>query len=168
MMPKADAKMIPGYADTLQGMTIKKKWRTQSAPYNIRDLNRLDVGDTVRMHPIRTGERDWKEATVKRAPTSGAFYVETTADRHYRRDRRHLRASNTSSHSLPQQRGHNRTADNVCFRETTRQGQSSEVPQFPNGGEITSLKNDDPDKTAEVLTTAPLTRRHCRHRGDWG
>ena len=27
----------------------------------------LDAGDIVRMQPIRTGEREWKEATVKRA-----------------------------------------------------------------------------------------------------
>ena len=58
MMPTAEEKMRPGYADTSQETALKDKWRTQSTPTNLRDLKRLDVGDIVRMQPIRTGERE--------------------------------------------------------------------------------------------------------------
>ena len=157
MIPTSEARMRPGYADTSQETALKEKRRTQSTPTNLRDLQRLDVGDTVRMQPIRTGEREWKEATVKKAITSRAFDVETADGRHYRRNRRHLRASTKSSHSLPPQRGHN----HLGFRET-RQGQTPEVPT-PQNGDTTALNNDDTGTTADVPTSAPLTSRYGRH-----
>ena len=44
---------------------VKEELRTQSAPSNIRYLKRLDVGDIVRMQPIRTdgseSEREERE-----------------------------------------------------------------------------------------------------------
>ena len=45
-------------------MSLKKKWRTQSAPTNFKDQRRVDASDVVRTQPRRTGERVWKETTV--------------------------------------------------------------------------------------------------------
>ena len=78
---------------------------------------------------------------MKKALMTRAFYVETSDGRYYRRNRRHLKASNESSHSLPPQCGHNHTAENVGFREKIRQGRSHEVPTSENGTDTTALKN---------------------------
>ena len=79
-------------------MTLENR-RALTAPSGRRDLKRLHVGDTVHMQPIRTGEREWKQARVKRLITMRAFEMEADG-RCYRRNRRHLRISATATNSL--------------------------------------------------------------------
>ena len=100
MMPTAEAKLIPGYIDPSREAELKVNRRALTAPSARRDLKRLRVGDTVRMHPIRTGERGCRQARVKRAIMTRAFEVEADG-RCYRRNSRHLRISAKSTHSLP-------------------------------------------------------------------
>ena len=76
MMPTAEAKLRPGYIDPSREAELKVNRRALTAPSGRRDLKRLHVGDTVRMQPIRTGEREWRQARVKRAITTRAFEVE--------------------------------------------------------------------------------------------
>ena len=75
MMPTAEAKLRPGYIDPSREAELKVNRRALIAPSGRRDLKRLHVGDTVRMQPIRTGEREWRQAMVKRAITTRAFEV---------------------------------------------------------------------------------------------
>ena len=75
--------------------------RALTAPSVHRDLKRLHVGDTVRMQPIRTGERECRQARVKRAITTLAFEVEADG-RCHRRNRSHMRITVKSTHSLPE------------------------------------------------------------------
>ena len=64
-----------------------------------RDLRRLNVGETIRMHPLEHGRREWAEATVHKALSSRSYDVITATGRHYRRNRLHLRPSRPSEHN---------------------------------------------------------------------
>ena len=75
MMPTAEANLRPGYPSREAELKVNR--RTLSAPSRRRYLKRLHVGNTVRMQPIRTGEKEWRQARVKTAITSQAFEVES-------------------------------------------------------------------------------------------
>ena len=54
MMPTAEAKLRPGYIDPSGEAELKLNRRALTAPSGRRDLERLHVGDTVRMQTFRT------------------------------------------------------------------------------------------------------------------
>ena len=56
LMPIADSKLKPGYADPEHEARLKDSRRVTGAPRNMKDLTRLSVGETVRTQPIRTRE----------------------------------------------------------------------------------------------------------------
>ena len=82
MMPTAEAKLRRGYIYPLREAiaAMKVNRRALTATPGRRDLEILHEGDTVRMQPIRTGQREWRHARVKRTVTTRAFEVEADAD----------------------------------------------------------------------------------------
>ena len=76
MMPTAEANLRPGYIDPSREGELKVYRPALTAPSGRRDLKRLHIGDTVRMQPIRTGERELRQARMQRAITTRAFEAE--------------------------------------------------------------------------------------------
>ena len=66
-----------------------------------RDLKALQIGDNVRMQPIRTRQREWKEGTVTKTLPYRSYEVTDHNGHQYRRNRRHLRLRPEASHSIP-------------------------------------------------------------------
>ena len=56
-------------------------------------LRPLQQGDIVRMQPIQTGERTWKQATVTKTLPHRSYEVITDTGGQYRRNRQFLRVS---------------------------------------------------------------------------
>ena len=150
MMPTAEAKLRPGYIDPSREAELKVNRRALTAPSGRRDLKRLHVGDTVRMQPIRTGEREWRQARVKRAITTRAFEVEADG-RCYRRNRRHLRISAKSTHSLPAKQYSASAARRCDANEPAPPIEPPEVPTLE--GAALQSEEIDRDTTGEASLT---------------
>ena len=133
--------MRPGYIDPSREAELKVNRRALTAPSGRQDLKRLHVGDTVRMQPIRTGEREWMQARVKRAITTRAFEVEADG-RCYRRNRRHLRISAKSTHSLPAKQYSASAARRCDANEPAPPIEPPEVPTL----EGTALQSEEIDR----------------------
>ena len=63
---------------------------------NKKNLKHLNVGDTVRIQPIRSGEKVWKQATVSKTLSRRRYEVQTDNGRTYVRNRRTLRSCSVS------------------------------------------------------------------------
>ena len=155
MMPTAEAKLRPGYIDPSREAELKVNRRALTAPSGRRDLKRLHVGDTVRMQPIRTGEREWRQARVKRAITTRAFEVEADG-RCYRRNRRHLRISAKSTHSLPAKQ----YSASAARRDANEPAPPIEPPEVPTlEGAALQSEEIDRDTTGEASLTTRCGRQ---------
>ena len=97
MMTTTEAKLRPGYIDPSREAELKVNRRALTAPSTRRDLKRLHVGNIVRMHLIRTVEKEWRQARVKRAIMTEAFEVEADG-RCNPRNRQHMRIIAKSTH----------------------------------------------------------------------
>ena len=166
MMPTAEAQLKPGYVDPSREAELKVNRRALTAPSGRRDLMILQVDDTFRMQAIRTGEREWKQARVKRAITTRAFEVEADG-RSYRRNRRHLRISAKSTHSLPAKQYRAIAARRCGANEPAPPIELPDVPTLE--GAALQSEEIDRDTTGEASidrdTTgeASLTTRCGRH-----
>ena len=58
-----------------------------------RNMKPLAVGDVVRMQPIETNKKEWKEATVSKRIKSRSYEVTIAEGKAYRRNRQFLRAT---------------------------------------------------------------------------
>ena len=156
MMPTAEAKLRPGYIDPSREAELKVNRRALTAPSGRQDLKILHVGDTVRMQPIRTGDREWTQARVKRAITTRAFEVEAYG-RCYRRNRLHLRISAKSTHSLPAKQ-YSASASRRC--DANEPAPPIEPPDVPTL-DCTALQSEeiDRDTTGEASLTTRCGRQ---------
>ena len=96
LLPTSEAKLT----QTHQSPVLRDQRLPHSTGQN-RDLKTLQIGDNVRMQPIRTQEREWKEGTVTDVLPYRSFEVTDHNGRQYRRNRRHLRAKPEATHSVP-------------------------------------------------------------------
>ena len=92
-----------------------------------RNENPLAVGDVVRMQPIETNKKDWKEATVSKRVKSRSYKVTTAEGKTYRRNRQFLRTTIKSrrEHRMPvlpstTDQGQN-SSDNITSASSSRQ-----------------------------------------------
>ena len=100
MLPTTDSR-TPMQMQTFdaEGEQWSKELKRHKGNPGGTDLRPISCGDVVRMQP-RDGLREWKEGTVVRPLTTRAYEV-AVGDRTYVRNRRQLRATKKSSHSLP-------------------------------------------------------------------
>ena len=66
-----------------------------------KDLKALQIGDNVRMQPMRTRQREWKEGTVTKTLPYRSYEVTDHNGHQYRQNCRHLRLRPEASHSVP-------------------------------------------------------------------
>lgn len=98
MLPTTENKLKVRDIDAEKEQERKENKRHKTMPTGT-DLRPLKEGETVRVQPL-DGKKQWKEATVTKALTSRSYEVEA-GGKVYRRNRRHLRASQASTHSKP-------------------------------------------------------------------
>lgn len=101
LLPTASAKLVPGYHDPRTETNLKEKRKMGASNLGGRDLRPLTLGDTVRMQPIENNKKEWKQATVSQQLNSRSFIVTTENGKCYKRNRRFLRKSVASTHSIP-------------------------------------------------------------------
>ncbi|PFX15000.1 Uncharacterized protein K02A2.6 [Stylophora pistillata] len=80
----------------------KQKWYYDRTA---KDLKPLEKGDTVRMRPLRPGEKKWRKALVINKDDRRSYTVETSDGRAYRRNRVHLRKTQESPPTIQQDHG---------------------------------------------------------------
>ncbi len=98
-LPTAEVKLTPDGCQS--GRSIcENKLTSLSGGHKGKELKELTTGDNVRMQPIGTRERTWKEATVTKQLPRRSYVVTTTDGKNYRRNRRHLRLKTKSTHSV--------------------------------------------------------------------
>lgn len=102
LLPTSPNKLLPSH-DTTNVKRIKEDRRGKLAQrYVARDtLKPLNVGDTVRMQPLKSGEKEWRQGTVDRKVNNHSYVVRTRDGGEYRRNRQHLRKRTESTHSNP-------------------------------------------------------------------
>ena len=86
-----------------QHRRLRKRQQTQAHYYNrtARDLPKLELGDVVRMKPIKNHARTWRKATVTQQVDDRSYVVETPDGASYRRNRFHLRKSGEPAPPTP-------------------------------------------------------------------
>ena len=86
-----------------QHRLLCKRQQSQAHYYNrtARDLPKLELGDVVRMKPIKNHERAWRKATVTQQVDDRSYVVETPDGASYRRNRFHLRKSGEPAPPTP-------------------------------------------------------------------
>ena len=107
LLPTAHSQLKPdGPADVgkQSGCERTKFKSVLNSDHPICDSRRLDVGETIRMHPLEHVRRKWAEGTVHKALSSRSYDVVTATGRHYHRNRRHLRPSRPSKHDTTHDR----------------------------------------------------------------
>ena len=98
LLPTSEAKLAPDHHSS------EHRRQAPPAPHLMkerRDLKALRIGDNVRMQPIRTRQREWKEGTVTKTLPYRSYEVTDHNGHQYRRNRRHLRLRPEASHSVP-------------------------------------------------------------------
>jgi transposase InsO family protein len=100
-LPMANTKLKPTHYNLEAECRIKETRRAEQAKEGNKDLKSLNIGDNVRMQPLQVGEKEWKEAMVKKKLSSRSYEVETAGGQKYRRNRRHIRSKVKSTHSRP-------------------------------------------------------------------
>jgi hypothetical protein len=83
-------------------MDNKRSTLAQRKNVSRHDLPPLKVGETVRMQPIQTGQKEWQPATVTKTLKSRTYEVTANGTgRRYRRNRQFLRASKATGSAVP-------------------------------------------------------------------
>lgn len=134
MVPTAEAKLRPGYINPQQEKHLKETRRIEASTATHKDLKTLNVGETVRIQPLRPNERVWKEATVTKMLNSRSYEIEDADGHRYRRNRRYLRARMKSTHSMPpqQMRAKRPATDGPSsLRETSPPRETPPMPSVP-------------------------------------
>ena len=130
-----------GYVELEKRRMVDKRALVAEHYNNKRNMKPLEIGDVVRMQPIETNKKDWKEATVSKRVKSRSYEVTTAEGKTYRRNRQFLQATVRSRwehqmHQLP---------------TTTDQGQKS-------SGDITSASSSrqspEPARTTRPTSTS--------------
>ena len=137
--------------DHCTDLLSKEMRKLKSSEKSHKDLVPLRPGDNVRIQPHTMGDRQWKEATVKEPLPNRSYIVETNDGKELRRNRRHLRKCQQSTHSAPVQTSSRPKRAGIDTTTTTTQ-QTSENTLPPNdgvleptGGESTDHHEQDKD-----------------------
>ena len=101
LLPTTELKLCPNTMMAERAAQQKEERRVRSLKKNGNDLRPLSTGDTVRIQPIQSGVKEWQEAKVTKQLTSRSYEVTNREGNTYRRNRRHLRKTTQSSHSVP-------------------------------------------------------------------
>ena len=144
LMPMAESKLRPGYINPEKEAELKEDRRAQAADMSKKDLKPLQTGDNIRMQPIDTGKTEWQEAKVTKQLTSRSYEVTTDKGKKYRRNRRFLKKSKKSTHSLPLQAEQTRRTSSLQPEQTQR----TPSPPAP-------IKSAAQDRVAPALTAEP-------------
>ena len=99
LIPTLPEKLKPSTVDLdVQRKPIEQKKITVAERYaHRRALKPLSPGETVRMQPIESGKKDWRQATVSTQIKRRSYEVITDDGKKYRRNRQFLRASTPSA-----------------------------------------------------------------------
>ena len=99
LVPTKESLLQPKSIDSSEFITRKEDMKYQAAEKHRtqKELPPLSAGTPVRMQPIRTGQTEWKEATVTKQLSNRSYTVEGAEGRSYVRDRKHLRPDNSSN-----------------------------------------------------------------------
>ena len=104
LIPRKETLLKPQVPDPEeQQRLLRQRQLTQAQYYNrtAKDLPKLEIGDVVRMKPIKNHERIWRKATVTQK-VDDRSYVDATPDRGtYRRNRYHLRKTGEAAPPKP-------------------------------------------------------------------
>ena len=117
-------------------------------------MRHLKIGDTVRMTPIKSNEREWKEATVTKTLSSRSYEVETQEGRTFRRNRRFLRKSMPSTHSVPPR---TKSAPRPTQVQPSVQQEPPSQPVTQPGDKVTTHSSAKP--AAQDITTTRSGRQ---------
>ena len=140
MMPTADNKLDPGYKKARNEAELKEDRRVKGTSEIMRGLTRLNIGENVRMQPIGTRQKEWKEGTVKGIINSRSYEVQDEKGHLYRRNRRYLRACSKSLHSNP--------ASHNCSR-------SRRTYEFKSPAPLVTFHNEDHTEEAQTHLEIP-------------
>jgi transposase InsO family protein len=104
LLPAAVPKLLPGTHNAQAEAQRKEDRKAQSASrMPSRSLKPLSPGDIVRIQPLDSNQREWKQGTVAGQVTPRSYSVVTDDGHSYRRNRRFLRTTKPATHSPPNQ-----------------------------------------------------------------
>ena len=104
LLPTTEALLKPQVPDVDEQRQLLRQQQLKQAQYynkTARDLPKLEIGDVVRMKPIKKHERKWHKATVTSKKDDRSYEVETPEGGIYRRNRFHLRKTRESPPPKP-------------------------------------------------------------------
>ena len=104
LLPTTEALLKPQVPDVDEQRQLLRQQQLKQAQYynkTARDLLKLEIGDVVRMKPIKKHERKWHKATVTSKKDDRSYEVETPEGGIYRRNRFHLRKTRESPPPKP-------------------------------------------------------------------
>ena len=162
LLPMANSKLMPCLLDPRYESVAKENHRvkTTSTQQHKNDLRPLEIGQTVRMQPIGTREREWQQATVSKSFGNRSYEVQNDSGRRYRRNRRHLRSKPRSAHTCPPVPSYT-GAPNKQRSETTPSSQAptpvnDAVPDTSQKAPNSPQKVSDDKNPDQPMTTQPM------------
>ncbi|XP_064629246.1 uncharacterized protein K02A2.6-like [Lineus longissimus] len=122
---------------------------------NAKDLTPLHPGDTVRLQPMRKGEKSWKRAKVTKQLKDRSYEVDT-GDRILRRNRVHLKKTEENPPPMEQSVELSQPDMPETENNPTMDNHSDEIQ---NNQELVRVESHAPGTEPEIRTTR--SRKNC-------